>query len=782
MNAFYAIRLTVTGLVQGVGYRPFVRREALKRSICGYVRNSGGGVCIYACGCREALDSFVQCLLTSPPAGTVYTDFQQTDASCLPMEGFDVMHSSTASLLPMASPDIAPCSNCEKELFDPQNRRFRYPFISCAQCGPRFSVQTALPYDRQRTTMADFSLCAPCLTEYSATEGRRSYAQTQACPDCGPKLIYQAPDGRILTADEALSACIAQLADGNIAAVKNIGGFHLACKADNEAAVLAIRRIKGREKKPFALLFPDLTTVKKVAEVSDAEEALLISSARPIVLLKRKRRINKNKSEFSSACEFYEDTGKIAPSVCSNSRYIGVMLPASPLQMLLSNALGILVMTSANSSGAPLCVDAKELTSWLPASVGVLDNDRPIAAAQDDSLCFVENGKTLFLRRARGYAPLPIRLKLSANVLSSHSNLLTLNLLAVGGDLKAVFALTRRDYVYLSPYIGDLEEEQTAKRWQTMLAHMSGLLGIVPTLAVCDLHPGYFSVQIAQKQVNSMKNRMPAGKKLIKVQHHHAHIASVMAEHGLTELLGFAFDGTGYGSDGSIWGGELLYCKEASFERLMYLKPLPLIGGDDGAKDCRRCAGTFLLAAGKAPWNESSKLWRAALSADVNQVYTSSMGRLFDAAASILNICQYNDYEGQAAMLLEQTAEDWQEEGGKAVGLELPAEGTVWRSDLLLLELNEKKCQGLPIGGLALGFHLAIADAVIKAALNCSEKIGCGQIGLSGGVFANRLLLKTCIEGLTAKGLSVYINEQVPAGDGGLALGQVYLAAVGTVC
>lgn len=748
-----AVRLTVTGMVQGIGYRPFVRREAMKRSLDGYVQNNGGGVCIYVCGEKEALDSFVRCLLTSPPEGTVYTSFERQEAEVQAIEGFSVAESDDRSLLPMAMPDLAPCDDCLRELFDRSNRRCRHPFISCASCGPRFSLQSALPYDRVRTSMKRFVLCAECADEYNATEGKRSYAQTLACPDCGPQLQYVSAEGQILARNDALDACIAHLREGGIDAIKNIGGFHLACRADDEDAVSTLRVIKGREEKPFALLFTDMDRLRRVAEVNEAEEALLTSSARPIVLLRRR-----------------SDVG-IAPSVCRESIYIGAMLPSSPLQHLLVQAVGPLVMTSANRSGEPLCTDGKQL-EWLPPTVGVLDNDRPIVAPQDDSVCFAADCagmlKPLMLRRARGYAPLPIRI----------NHKVPYPFLASGGDLKAVFALVKGEYLYPSPYIGDLEDLPTAERWSAMLEHMSALLSVSPKWAVCDLHPGYHSAKMAERMMKSIENNGVGAESIVKVQHHHAHIASVMAEHKLDRVLGFAFDGTGYGIDGSVWGGELLYCERASFKRLRHLKPLLILGGGSAAIDCRRTAATFLLSSGRAPWDEDSSIWDAALRAGVNSVLTSSMGRLFDAVASMLDICHCNAYEGQAATMLEACATLWQEKGGSPDRLTLAAEGDVWRSDKLLLELLEKKEKGTPIGALALGFHLAIADAVAETAIEYSRAQVCGKIALSGGVFANRLLLTACTERLAANRLTVCINEQFPAGDGNIAIGQAYIAAM----
>lgn len=747
-----AVKLTVTGMVQGVGYRPFVRREALSRALRGYVQNSGGGVSICACGEREALDSFVRCLHSSPPRGTVYTSFEVNDAEWQSFDSFFIEKSDRQRLKPMVSPDLAPCADCERALFDRSDRRYRHPFISCASCGPRYSLQTALPYDRERTSMADFALCRKCAEEYHSTDGIRSFAQTIACPECGPRLTYHL-ENRTLDRFDALDACIEHLKAGGIDAVKNIGGFHLACRADDEQAVRALRELKGREEKPFALLFADLDAIRTVAELGAREAELLTSSARPIVLLRKK------------------DDDSIAPSVCGDSLYIGAMLPSSPIGHLLVREVGTLVMTSANRSGEPLASGIDRL-NWLPASVGRLDNDRPIISPQDDSICFVadcgeEEEKALLLRRARGYAPLPIELPTPLEAPT----------LAMGGDLKSVFALAEGALAYPSPYIGDLEDLATEGRMEQTIDRMKRLLGIEPTVALCDLHPNYHSAKLAEKQFQTNEKKGGFPRKLIKVQHHHAHIASVMAEHSLKRTLGFAFDGTGYGEDGTILGGELLYCEGARYERLMHLRPLPLLGGDSGATDCRRTATAFLLASGSAPWDDRSRLLSAALTAGVGAVETSSMGRLFDAVSSILGICHANAYEGQAATMLENCAVRRLESGGDAAMLKLDAEEGIWRSDLLLLDLTNKKGSGVEIGALALGFHYAIADAIAEAAKGYSRIYACTDISLSGGVFANRLLLSACTRRLKALGLSVYLNEKLPAGDGNIALGQLFVAA-----
>ena len=738
-SRLYTRTLTLRGLVQGVGYRPFVRREAIARQITGDVRNIGGGVIVRAFGTKEALDNFVECLLSSPPAGTIYWqtdlgDFCEIADEARPA-AFVIAESRHSDLFPIVSPDIAPCEDCQREMQDPANRRYRYPFQSCAVCGPRYSIQSALPYDRVGTSMAHFPLCPACEAEYNAPDDRRSYAQTVACKACGPRLTFYSANSTTapITGDEAaIEAALAALREGEILAVKNNGGFHLACLAENAAAIYRLRALKGREEKPFALLFADLDSVKRVAKVSDTEAEWLASPARPILLL-----------EPHTAAPY--------PHAMGESLQIGAMLPSTPLQMLLAEA-GVLVMTSANPSGEPIYFDDAPLQKWLLGKAAILTHDRAIVTPQDDSLLFIEDQKPCFLRRARGFAPLPISIDgaLAPTV-------------AMGGDLKAVFALAKGGEVYLSQYTGDLADPAVSLQWERLQAHLSALLQITPQRAVCDLHPGYFSHEAAER----------SGLPLTRVQHHHAHIASVMAEHRLPRVIGFAFDGTGYGEDGTVWGGECLYCEGKNYRRLAHLAPLPMPMGDEGAKNPRLLAAFHLAGTSIPPKTSEERQIAAAVGLGLC-VRTSSMGRLFDAVSAMLGLCDENTYEGRAAILLENAATLWQ---GSTPALTLPLEGDVWRSDLLLEAIDKGLEEKKPAGYWARGFHIALADAIADAAVRFAAEMGCTAIALSGGVFANRLLLRLCRERLEAAGLTLYRNEKVPVGDGGIALGQAYIAA-----
>lgn len=736
----YHCKLTLMGLVQGVGYRPFVRREAMLRSVTGEVRNFGGGVSVNAFGTWEALDSFVECLLSFPPQGTHYvcTHVSEYIPSECPPDTFVIAESGRGSLLPIVPPDLAPCGECIAEMGDPSSRRYRYPFQSCAVCGPRYSVQTALPYDREATSMARFPLCSACRGEYADPHDRRSYAQTIACKDCGPRLAFY-PKGKgtapVFGDENAIQGAISALRRGEIVAVKNNGGFHLACLAENGDAVARLRQLKGREVKPFALLFADVNLLRTFAHVSAAEEDLLTSSARPIVLVSPKSR-----GTFGGAS--------------GESLQIGAMLPSTPLQQLLSEA-GVLVMTSANPSGEPLYTEFAPLAEWLGDRGAILTHDRPIVTPQDDSLVFVEDCKPCFLRRSRGYAPLPIAMGVSVDAPT----------LCYGGDLKASFALCKDEFVYLSQYTGDLGDQPIRQTWLELQNHLSALLSIPPEKGVCDLHLGYFSHETA----------VESGLPLTLVQHHHAHVASVMAEHGLARVIGIAMDGTGYGEDGTVWGGEVLLCEGGGYRRIAHLLPLPMPMGDEGAIDTLRLARFFKAGAGIPPENGEEELIAAAVKIGMG-IPTSSMGRLFDCVSAMLGICAHNTYEGRAAILLENAATLWE---GAPIHLPLPLEGEVWRSDRLLAALYDHIRQGVPMGALALGFHHAVADAIGEAAVRFAREYACTDIALSGGVFANRLLLALCRKRLEGTGLTFYRNEKVPVGDGGIALGQAFVAAHG---
>ncbi len=756
------IKITVYGIVQGVGFRPFILRLAKELGITGFVKNLGSHVEIMAQAEKQALDDLVRRLdfnsqeKSNLPEGCVIlalnVEIIETSESYI---SFSIIESGfTNNTLPVISPDIATCSQCEKELFDKQNRRYMHPFISCVSCGPRFSIIEELPYDRDRVTMGDFAMCDECQTEYRRMADRRCHAQTIACKECGPVLSFVCRNdisidkSELECLDKALLKAISAINEGKIVAIKDIGGYHFACRADMEETVKTLRELKQREKKPFAVMFPSVEAISRNAIVSDKEKQLLLSEARPIVLLRR------------------TSDESIAPQVCADSIDIGVFLPCNPVQILLMKYCGPLVMTSGNISGEPIIIEDRDMMKLYERHeelFGVLSHERRILTPLDDSVLRVIDGKVQFLRRARGYVPLPL-LWNKGNKSSDDKKVL-----ALGGDLKAAFCIADDKMAVMSQYFGDLEDYDAYSAWETAIDRMVGLYNASNLVCACDLHPKYFSTNKAKEFETD----------IIQVQHHHAHIASVMAEHKLTgKVLGVSFDGTGYGTDGKVWGGEVLLCEKADFERVYHLEYVKLCGGNEAPKNAELVMCCYLNAAGINLDTPVYKMAEAALINNINTFETSSMGRLFDAVSALLGISSYNDYEGQCAILLEQEALAALEADIVPYKLTLPLGDGVFRVTELISQIYEAALSGADKGSLALGFHKALAEAVLKAAVSVQVSYNdCKKVALSGGVFANRLLLSMCRQELEEAGFEVYVNETVPSNDGGIALGQAYIAA-----
>lgn len=764
--------ITVRGMVQGIGFRPFVARLAEQLNIRGYVLNIGGVVKIAAAGDGKVIEQFVTQLRMKAPSGAEIASIEvkETESENAGNEhtGFfiaqsvekDEAENEKALFIPA---DLPTCPDCERELYDEQNRRFRYPFISCVSCGPRYSIIRGLPYDRDNITMDRFPMCPQCRAEYIERNDRRRHAQTIGCRDCGPVLTFTDIRNNELQGDAAYNAAVSLIKQGGIAAVKDIGGFHLVCKPDNRKAVRMLREIKGREKKPFAVCFQNVDAVKKWAYVSELEEKLLTGTPRPIVLLKKKLDI----------------TGE------ENSPYLGAMLPCNPLQIMLVRDCGALIMTSANPSGEPIITGNKRMMQWLCSAdckekLGVLSHDREILTPLDDSIVReVRGGRVQIIRRSRGYVPNPVQLP------ATECGEKKTEIFAAGGDLKSVFCFVKDDKAYLSQHLGDLESVSVMELYEQQLKRMKELFGFRPQIYAADKHIGYFS----SKRLKSIND---SDKKLL--QHHHCHIASVVAEHGLAgKTLGFALDGTGLGDDGSVWGGEILLCDGKSYERIGHLKQVSLPGGDESARNADASLYGYLAAvqeyiktdvcedkhlAGIPEWIDMRKahVVEQAVKQQINTVTSSSMGRLFDAVSALLNICHYNDYEGEAAIGLEYTAGraacayklaiPVKEEAGKFIG----------QTDELFMQILDGIERGIDIDALAYGFHMAVAYWILES-VRCAEKnhIHFDQIALSGGTFQNGILLDKTIELLEKNGYNVYINEKVPSGDGGLCLGQAYL-------
>lgn len=786
------LRITVLGMVQGVGYRPFAARLAEELSISGTVKNSGGIVVILASGRKEALLQFIHRLqfpgmentYAKLPAGAQVTDVrtapvpvsrfieamekagkQNTDLS-----GFSISDSDRCrdQVLPLIPPDLGVCEECLRELSTWGDRRYRYPLISCVACGPRFSIINTLPYDRDTTVMEDFPMCAACAGEYTG-KGRRRHAQTISCHDCGPQIAYRdlqaetaAEDGQteteaagsILAAagnEQALLSAVRTMQSGGIVAVKGIGGYQLVCLPSAVLTVINLRSLKGREGKPFAVLFHDMEQIRENCEISAEEETLLRSSARPIVLLDKK-------------CD------RFPKEVSGESRCLGAFLPNTPIQSLLTGELGPLIVTSCNRSSEPIMTTEAEVLEWKPPLLaGMLSHNRRILTPLDDSVASLVMGRMQITRRSRGYVPMPV---LTGKTFKTP-------LLAMGGDLKACFGLAAEGSVYLSQYYGDMESLAVMRAYEEGLLRMERLFGIRPERVVCDLHPGYATVRLAQRMKES-----GAVMEVVKVQHHHAHIGAVMAEHHLASCIGVAFDGTGYGEDGAVWGGEFLYCRASGMERMGHLAYTLFCGGDEASKDGELALMCYLAELGAAYEAPRYPLVKAALQHRVNVIPSSSMGRLFDAVSALLGIKRYNTYEGECAIALEQAAYEAQKHGKTPYLCQFEINGEKCGDEIItasapsMIQALRTALAAYPeitAGELALGFHHAAADMVLGMCLRIRETTGESRVALSGGVFANRLLLELCCGRLEAEGFAVYWNETVPCNDGGLALGQAWL-------
>ncbi|MCO8304134.1 carbamoyltransferase HypF [Streptomyces sp. RKCA744] len=740
--------VAVGGVVQGVGFRPFVHALATELGLSGQVANGPDGARIEIEGGSEAVAAFCHRLTADAPALADIVSVATSELLPTGGTGFAIVPTTTGDGRTLVPPDAATCDACLTELTDPADRRHRHPFITCTDCGPRFTITTAMPYDRATTTMAAFPMCPDCAAEYTDPSDRRFHAQPIACWACGPRLRLTGTVRR--TGGAALAEARRMLAAGAIVAVKGIGGYHLVCDAAAPRAVGELRRRKARGDKPFAVMIPDPGTAARLGHLGPAERRLLTGRARPIVLLRRR------------------SPSPLAPQVCRGSPDIGVLLPYTPLHRLLFGLPGdppgphILVVTSGNLSGEPLVTDDREGLRRLDGLADAwLWHDRPIAVACDDSVVRVRNdGSTLPIRRSRGFAPARIRLPVAVRPV-----------LAVGGDMKNTLCLAEGDAAWLSAHVGDLNSPSARHAFARAENHLRELTRVEPVRVAADRHPGYRSARWARRD----------GRPLTLVQHHHAHIASAMAEHQLDEpVLGIAFDGTGYGDDGAVWGGEVLLADYAGYRRLAHLSYVPLPGGDAAVRHPYRMALAHLRAAGVA-WSPDLpcvaacppgelRLLEAQLARGVACVPTSSMGRLFDAVSSLVGVCHRAGYEAQAAVELEAAAVAADGvRNGYAFALEDPAP--------LLGAVVADLRAGTAVPLIAARFHLAVAGAVRAACRKARRSTGVRTVVLTGGVFANALLDGMCSAGLAEDGFTVLGHTVVPPGDGGLALGQAVVAA-----
>jgi hydrogenase maturation protein HypF len=802
------VQITIQGAVQGIGFRPFIYRLAAELRLSGWVKNSLRGILIEAEGSPSRLEVFLLRIEKEKPPGSFIQSLEFSFRDPLGYAGFEIRHSDdTGRPTALVFPDIATCPDCLGELFDPANRRYLYPFTNCTRCGPRYSIIESLPYDRANTTMRIFEMCDACQSEYEDPLNRRFHAQPNACPICGPHLELWDETGRPLSKhQEAVVDAAAAVRAGKIVAVKGLGGFHLITDARNEEAVVRLRRRKRREEKPFALMYPSLEAVRADCEVSNLEARLLLSPESPIVLLRR------SLTPYASRLMPHAD---IAPSVAPGWPDLGVMLPYTPLNHVLMRELGFpVVATSGNVSDEPICTDEREAVDRLG---GIADrflvHNRPILRHVDDSVVRIMMGRELILRRSRGYAPLPVRLKDPAPPL-----------LAVGGHLKNTVAVVAGCDIFISQHIGDLETPEAFEAFQKVVADLRSLYDVSPERIVCDLHPDYLSSHFAGKQ----------GEPVTAVQHHRAHVASCMAENELDgPVLGVSWDGTGYGDDGTIWGGEFFVTDSDPFRRVASFRTFRLPGGAVAIREPRRAAAGLLYEIlnnglfdrGDLPLFQSFSpsertVLRTMVTRGIHSPRTSSVGRLFDAVASIVGLRQRVSFEGQAAMELEfaiggvRSDEGYsfeirdgvgaiQEHAQRAnaspppeaekarlaseseygflhSGRRIPAdEGRVLQSSLRVIDwepmisgiLNDRE-RGVPVGRISARFHNTLAEIIVDVA----ERVGEERVVLSGGCFQNKYLTERTVHRLESAGFRPYWHQRVPPNDGGIALGQLFVA------
>ncbi|HJS57821.1 MAG TPA: carbamoyltransferase HypF [Vicinamibacteria bacterium] len=748
-------RLLVRGAVQGVGFRPFVYRLAQGLELAGWVENSAQGVTIEIEGPEDRVAEFRRRLVDDKPARAAVEALEPVRLGARGHEGFAIRESDgCGERSALVLPDVATCHDCLREILDSDDRRYRYPFTNCTNCGPRYSIIRDLPYDRERTTMARFALCSRCREEYRDPEDRRFHAEPIACPECGPQLTLWDARGRdVVRRDGAILAAAAALRDGLVVAVKGLGGFHLLVDARRDSAVRRLRQRKGREAKPFAVMVPSLVAARRCATLEPQEEALLASHQAPIVLVRRRG-------------------DAVAPSVAPDNPYLGLLLPYTPLHHLLLAELDFpVVATSGNRSDEPICTDEREALERLRQIADLfLIHDRPIARPVDDSVTRLMGGREMLLRRARGYAPLPVAAAPSVRPV-----------LAVGAHQKNTVALSAGGRVFLSPHVGDLETVEAHAAFTQTTDALCRLYDRRPELIACDAHPDYMSSQWARS----------GGRPVLAVQHHYAHVLAGMADNELAPpVLGVAWDGSGYGPDGTIWGGEFLRVGRWSFDRVARMKLFPLPGGERAVREPRRSAlGALYALHGDrlfddeadpvlAPFLESErKLLRSMLRQGVNCPLTSSVGRLFDAVAALTGLRAVSQFEGQAAMALEFAIGD--ESGSGAYPFELVREGSGFVLDWgpALEEVRRDDRSGVAQGRIALRFHNTLAEMIVATA----ERAGERRVVLSGGCFQNRYLTERAIRRLRKAGLEPYWHQRIPPNDGGIAVGQALAAARGTV-
>jgi hydrogenase maturation protein HypF len=744
------VKILVKGIVQGVGFRPFIYRIAHEHNITGNVRNDTEGVSIIAGGENNNIDAFISDIQKKHPPLSFLQDILSEDIPLFKADKFTIEKSASSHARAVSiAPDTALCDDCLKEFFDKDDRRYHYPFITCTNCGPRFSIIYDIPYDRVNTTMSAFKMCAKCAAEYDSPDDRRFHTQPNACADCGPKLFLHKNDGTVVSCDiEFIAADTVRLIlEGKIIAIKSVGGYLLAADASSDTALERLRQKKARPFKPFALMAGSIEKIRELAFVSKTEEQLLLSKERPIVLLKQK------KNNLSNL---------VAPSLSC----IGIMLPYTPFQHHLFSLKDIvLVMTSGNIADEPIIHKDKDALGTLS---GIADYfvsfNREISSQTDDSVLFLENEKPYFIRRSRGYVPVPFI-----------SKTVKRHILAVGGDLKNTFAFAKDDVILLSQHLGDLASPAGNALFRTTIDHFKQVYDFAPELVVSDMHPGYFTTEYADEVEE-------AGCKRLRVQHHHAHIAGVLEEHNIEDkVIGIAFDGTGYGTDGTLWGSDFLIADRKTFERAAHFSNFPLPGGESAIKDVWKIGLSLLYRrfGNDYPVMQRSPKADAVIEViqkQINSPMTCSIGRIFDGIAALLGIRQSISAEAEAAMLLEEAAMRGRKNNSIAP-FNIPVQNIDSKYIISTEELTEYIVslivKGKSVDDIAFAFHASICGVAVKMAVLLREKFSLNKVALSGGVFQNRLLLSLLIEGLREKKIDAYMNNKVPCNDGGISLGQI---------
>lgn len=751
-------KITIWGIVQGVGFRPFIAKLADELNMKGIVRNAGGLVEIRVTDTEDRINGFVQAIRERKPLPSEIVHIRRETVADTEYADFSIISSGEIDdEAPMIPADLALCPDCLKDLNNEDNPRYRHPFISCMACGPRYTIIDRIPYDRDNTAMVDFPMCDYCEGEYTDRQNRRYHAQTISCHDCGPQLLMYESD---LEKDDAVKEAIRLLKDGKIIAVKGIGGYNFIASPFNQQAVENLRLLKGREEKPFAVMFYDESQVREYCFINETESELLNSSARPIVLLETK------KQAFS-------------PEVNKTSRYTGSFLPSMGLQYLLIEACGPLIVTSGNLSDSPMIREDGKMFALYDEHRDLLSavfyHQRNINLVVDDSVVRVIDGQPQMIRRAKGYAPVPLY------IAEDYRGKKDDCILALGGQLKAAFTISKGNFAYVSQFFGDLDAEEIRANYVNNIEQMKELFHMNPKLLVTDMHPLYFTFDFAKEY--GEKYNIP----ILRVQHHHAHVASVMAEHHLQgDVIGVSFDGTGYGDDGTIWGGEFFVCNGSKYARVGHLLTIPMIGGDNSMKEGWKTAMCYMASIGgdaeKSPLAEDSRyaVVKAGLYHGINGIGSSSMGRLFDAVSALLGICLENRYEGECAIMLENAAAD-----AKRLGL-IPHkmvfmywnDGGVWKVSAapIFQAIARGLREGVAIGAMALGFHEAVGDLVAALVEKIREEADTSTVCLTGGVFQNKILMEYTLKQLRDKGCDVYYNVSVGPNDGGISLGQTYIA------